>query len=246
MKKMIITLSIICIIPGVVLAQDYTFWEHPNLAIPLEDTLGTYDTLIIEQNAIINDINIYIGIDTHNMGNALIIKLISPWQDTVYLANRNVNRRYLNCWFDTEQVEDGPGQLEDFAGHSIQGQWILHLIEPAGHVDFILSRWAIEVYRENSQAVDGPIQPEKFGILSVYPNPFNSSVKICFGIETPGQTTLKVYNILGEEVTTLVNSELPSAEHSVTWNANGVPSGVYFYELKSQGRTDKGRVTLIK
>lgn len=75
--------------------------------------------------------------------------------------------------------------------------------------------------------------PEKFHLYQNYPNPFNPTTTINFSLPQRNQVTLKVFNLLGEEVLTLVDGELPSGKHSIIFNATEMASGIYFYQLKT-------------
>jgi len=75
--------------------------------------------------------------------------------------------------------------------------------------------------------------PNKMQLNQNYPNPFNPSTKIRFTISDFGFTTLKVYDVLGNEVTTLVNEEKHPGVYEVEFNANELSSGIYFYQLKA-------------
>ena len=68
-----------------------------------------------------------------------------------------------------------------------------------------------------------------------YPNPFNPSTTIGFDVAQNTFTTLKVYNLLGQEVATLVNEDLLPGAYSVMWDASSMPSGVYFYRMTAGG-----------
>ncbi len=72
-----------------------------------------------------------------------------------------------------------------------------------------------------------------FYLFQNYPNPFNPTTNIIFRISELGLVTLKVYDILGNEVATLVNEEKSEGSYTVTFDASGLPSGVYFYTLKA-------------
>jgi hypothetical protein len=74
--------------------------------------------------------------------------------------------------------------------------------------------------------------PTEFLLSQNYPNPFNPSTKIKFSLPSSGYTTLRIYNALGEEVAVLIDKELDTGSYEVGWNAAGLPSGVYFYQLK--------------
>lgn len=73
--------------------------------------------------------------------------------------------------------------------------------------------------------------PSQYSLEQNYPNPFNPSTTIEFSIPKPSYVTLKVFNVLGNEMATLVNGRIQPGIHSVRWNASGVPSGVYFCRL---------------
>ncbi len=88
--------------------------------------------------------------------------------------------------------------------------------------------------------------PDEFLLKQNYPNPFNPTTKIAFNLLSNGFTTLHVYNILGEVVATLVNSELSKGAHEVTFDATGLPSGIYIYSLKSNGKQLSNKMMLIK
>ncbi len=75
--------------------------------------------------------------------------------------------------------------------------------------------------------------PSSFVLEQNFPNPFNPSATIRYGLPKAAHVTLKVYNMLGQEVATLVNGVEESGYKSVEWNASGVASGVYFYRLQA-------------
>ncbi len=99
-----------------------------------------------------------------------------------------------------------------------------------------------------------PNLPTEFYLSQNYPNPFNPGTKIKFVIPSPYQgegqrvrlTTLKVYDVLGKAVATLVNEELPPGEYEVEFDATGLPSGVYFYQLKAGDFIQTKKMALIR
>ena len=91
----------------------------------------------------------------------------------------------------------------------------------------------------------------QFVLEQCYPNPFNSSTQIRFGIPEAGSVTLKIYNINGELVKTLVDGNMSAGFHQVTWNAtdnsgNKISSGIYFYRLTSGTFTQMNKMMLAK
>jgi predicted acyl esterase len=87
---------------------------------------------------------------------------------------------------------------------------------------------------------------EVFTLVQNYPNPFNPATVIQYHIPVAEMVTIRVYDLLGREVKTIVNDVQSPGLHSVTFDASGLASGVYFYKLVSGGFTDVKRMLLIK
>lgn len=88
--------------------------------------------------------------------------------------------------------------------------------------------------------------PESFELRQNYPNPFNPSTTISFAIAQNEFVTLKVYNVLGREVETLINRNLSAGNYRFNFNAVNLSSGVYFYELKAGDYKELMKMNLIK
>ncbi len=98
-----------------------------------------------------------------------------------------------------------------------------------------------------SKAVEVDVTaPVQFELGQNYPNPFNPSTVISYQIPVSGMVTLKVYDMLGNEAASLVNSEMPAGKHNVSFNAADLSSGVYYYTLSTPGFTATKKLTLIK
>jgi len=85
-----------------------------------------------------------------------------------------------------------------------------------------------------------------FRLFENYPNPFNPTTTIRFEVPQSGFVSLKVFDVLGREVATLVNEEKSPGTYSVRWDATAVGSGTYFYRLESNGRHEIRRMVLVK
>ncbi len=88
--------------------------------------------------------------------------------------------------------------------------------------------------------------PSEFYVLQNYPNPFNPSTLIEYGLPTGGHVTLKVFNLIGQEVLTLVNQEQTAGVHRIRFNAANLPSGVYFYLLQSGIKSAMKKLLLLR
>lgn len=88
--------------------------------------------------------------------------------------------------------------------------------------------------------------PANFNLNQNYPNPFNPSTNIMFNIPQQSYVTLKIYDILGREVATLVSGTLPAGSYNKIWDASNFPSGVYIYQLRSDNNVLVKKMSLIK
>ena len=86
----------------------------------------------------------------------------------------------------------------------------------------------------------------EFSLAQSYPNPFNPSTQISFTIPKKGNVTLKVYDILGREVRTLINSNLNPGNYNIDFNGKDLPSGVYLYNLRADNYNVTKKMLLIK
>ncbi|MGA2623428.1 MAG: T9SS type A sorting domain-containing protein [Bacteroidota bacterium] len=85
-----------------------------------------------------------------------------------------------------------------------------------------------------------------YKLLQNYPNPFNPTTMIRFELPKSSHVVLKVYNVLGQEVATLIDGMKPVGVYQVTWNAGGLPSGVYLYRLEAGSFSETRKLMLVK
>lgn len=88
--------------------------------------------------------------------------------------------------------------------------------------------------------------PDRFELSQNYPNPFNPSTKINFSIPKSGMVKLIVYDMVGKQVTELVNGNYNAGSYKVDFNAAALSSGVYFYKIEAEGFTDVKKMMLVK
>lgn len=79
-----------------------------------------------------------------------------------------------------------------------------------------------------------------------YPNPFNPETNINFSIPVSSQVSLKIYNVNGQEVATLVNGQLNAGSYKIDWNAVNFTSGIFYYTLKTEGFVQTRKMLLLK
>jgi hypothetical protein len=88
--------------------------------------------------------------------------------------------------------------------------------------------------------------PDKFRLHQNYPNPFNPTTTISFDLPEQSHVTLKVYNILGQEIATLINEVKQAGSYKETFDASSLSSGVYIYKLSAGTYTSSKKMILIK
>jgi hypothetical protein len=88
--------------------------------------------------------------------------------------------------------------------------------------------------------------PKQFELYQNFPNPFNPATKIRYSIAKEGLVTLKIYNVIGEEVVTLVKEERSAGVYEINFNAASLPSGVYFYQVKAGDFIQTKKMILLK
>ncbi|MCG6913041.1 T9SS type A sorting domain-containing protein [bacterium BMS3Abin03] len=99
---------------------------------------------------------------------------------------------------------------------------------------------------EYSAAVNVKLVPDEFTLYQNYPNPFNPNTKIKYYIPKSSQVQIIVYDILSNEITTLVNEEKPAGNYEVQFDASNLPSGAYFYKLQAGSYTKTMKMLLLK
>ncbi len=97
-----------------------------------------------------------------------------------------------------------------------------------------------------SKVLEVSVSPNSFSLSQNYPNPFNPSTNIGFSISDFGFVTLKVYNIQGKEVATLINKEMQPGSYQIKFDGSNLASGIYFYKLSSGNYHQVKKMILMK
>lgn len=102
------------------------------------------------------------------------------------------------------------------------------------HVDYVIL------------SVEDDLRTKGFALTQNYPNPFNPNTSIGYQLSAGGKIKLTVFDLLGREVATLVDESKPAGKYSVNFKADGLPSGVYIYQLKSGSSVQTKKMLLVK
>ena len=170
---------------------------------------------------------------------------------TVY-ASKNTSPRTIR-YLDEVSVDGGirvpqglsPGKYRLVAGIEgmVQGT-------ASTHVTFEVSDRILRADEANVAAVDAPLTvttvPTEYALAQNYPNPFNPQTQIAYALPEGSFVTLKVYNMLGQEVESLVSAYQEAGRHQVTFDASALSAGVYLYVIEAGDFTATKRLTLLK
>jgi hypothetical protein len=125
----------------------------------------------------------------------------------------------------------------------------VHVVWPQGTGE--LPNQKIRIFYRRATLLPADVQKtgefsRSISLSQNYPNPFNPKTKIGFRLQVAGFTTLKVYDMFGREIATLVNEKLQAGEHAVEWNAEKFSSGIYFYRITTENSIETRKAVLIK
>jgi len=140
-------------------------------------------------------------------------------------------------WSTSAEVDNDENTLIIHSG-SIARQYVQEFCERYKESGGLGAVMGVEKYKNGI--------PASYELSQNYPNPFNSETVIKYNVGTHSCVSVKVYDLLGREVTTLINEMQTAGEHTVRWNAQNFPSGVYFYRLQASNFTETKKLLLIK
>jgi hypothetical protein len=222
------------------------------LNIPILDHQSSYDTINISGiplNNIITGVAITIDTVIHTWDEDLGITI---WKGV--LLDSLVNHRggggdnFIGTKFtDTALTPISSGYppftgffraeypLSVFNGIDPNGDWIVEIHDNFSGDQGTLKAWCLTIYYEEPSGLVNNQNYSKngFSLSQNYPNPFNPTTSIKFSIQKSGLVTLKVLDILGREVETLVNDTRVAGNYTVNFNGSGLSSGVYFFRIEA-------------
>lgn len=173
--------------------------------------------------------------DISGSGSTVTIAL-SNWTEPLAPGNHEIFR--VNC------AVDESAELNDEIAVFTNG---IMLMDEWGHegVPFINGDGLVTLNTILSTSGKST-SPSTFAIHQVYPNPFNPQTTISFSIIESGETTVKIFDISGRLVDTLIDQQIESGYHQLKWHPNHIASGLYFVELQSEHQREIQKLTFLK
>jgi subtilisin family serine protease/subtilisin-like proprotein convertase family protein len=231
--------------------------------IPIRDNVSTYDSVQVGTHSNIIKVNFTMVNLIHTYDGDVTFALRSPNGTEVVLSSGNggSSDNYINTVFNdsaTTPIASGTAPftgtfipsspLSAFNGQDAYGWWRFRVTDGASGDTGHVGQYCIQIYSGGTLTGtnNAGILPTKFELSQNYPNPFNPTTKINFAIPKQGFVTMKIYDVLGREVRTLVNEVKPAGNYTVDFNASELSSGVYFYRVQSGEFSDIKRMILIK
>ena len=229
--------------------------------VPINDNQVSYDTLFISQFGTIVDLNFKMESLIHTYDGDISISIISPTGIEVSLSNRRGSGgdNYINTLFDDSSavaISTGTAPftgtfrpespLNVFNGLDVHGSWILKVNDQATGDTGMIERYCLNIIYNAVLAVNNQQVPVKYELAQNYPNPFNPITRIKYSVPKQSFVIIKIFDILGREVKTLVNEIRTAGSYEVDFNASYLASGVYFYRMESGDFTDVKKLVLLK
>jgi hypothetical protein len=228
--------------------------NHPVMSgvTALNDTWGHQDPGLASNALLIadwNDGQPMIAVNDNVVGlNILPINENGIWSsDIATLLHNSIVWLGGGAWLTVDPTEgivaNGKGSMDVVLGFNAedldQGDYfaILHVAtnDPATpNTDINVNLGVISDVGDEIQGI-----PTEFKLSQNYPNPFNPSTIITYAVPVDSKVTIKIFDILGREITTLVNKEVQAGTYRVQFNAHNLTSGVYFYAIRAEGANGK-------
>ncbi len=247
--------------------QSRLIWQFAYLGAPLvvHYDLPDYVTIQFGNGPILSDSGVYIITDPITSAplnivytNALPVELISftgIQEGSVVILNWTTASETNNKGFelhrkilDWEVISfiEGHGTTTEKQSYSYTDD--LSSNEVSGLVFYRLKQIDFDGTAAYSDEIEIDLysSPDNFYLSQNYPNPFNPSTTISYSIPEYSNVSLKVFDILGNEIETLVNEEKPGGQYEAKWNAEGLTGGVYFYQFRAGSYSETKKMLLIK
>ena len=213
---------------GTTPANNIAIWDGSQWSILGEGLNGTVGSILVSGN------DIYVG-GQFTMAGSNSAYSIARWDGSVWHP-LGTGLRQSNNFTATPNVKT---LLATSEGLYVGGKFS-HAGDKYSNMIALYTNFTTDVDDESNSL------PSEFVLSQNFPNPFNPSTNIQYAVGSKQFVSLKVYDILGKEIATLVNEEKTSGNYKVTFDASSQPSGIYFYQLKAGNFIETRKMVLLK
>jgi hypothetical protein len=205
-------------------------------------------------------VNFRLGDYTYDSNNNLITRIAMNWNGSTWVNSTKTSLTYdinSNLTLSLRQLWQGGNWVNNNRTEYTYDGTILNKNDDiqANLIEEVSQQWngtewintQMQIYIYIPTAVEETKETiTNYSLQQNYPNPFNPSTKIKYSVPQSSEVIIKVFDVLGNEIETLVKEEKPTGSYEITWNAANLPSGVYFYRLKADSFIDTKKMILLK
>jgi hypothetical protein len=193
-------------------------------------------------------LRVNLGVPQSGIGRCVI-----RWKDGYYAKSYEVQVSHDDVdWTTVYSTTDGSKKVQDFTFPQTTAPYVRLYLKKNNKGSYRMSEF--EVYsgpapgasKRAAETVTPATTPSTITLAQNHPNPFNPSTAITFALPQAMRVTLKVYNITGQEVATLLDGDRSTGSHEIMFNASRLPSGNYFVVLQAGGEKLVRRIVLMK
>jgi len=254
--------------PGITPPQNPCYYEvykltnNCSVTLPriINDKSITTDSININQPGYVMKATVNLTLYHQNDGD-LILQVQVPGLAATNLSQRNGQggQNYINTTFDDDAsvpITQGTppftgtfkpqSSLSAFVGIPLTNTWILRITDAVTGSTGTLMNWCLLLWVKYSVQVEEEKILSGFELSQNFPNPFNSVTRIDYSIPKSSDVSLKIYDLLGREVRTLVNEYQSAGNYAAVFDAGNLASGVYYYVLKTNNNTSIRKMVIIK
>ncbi len=189
-------------------------------------TVGAVDIIIRNADSVRED-TLLSSAELASVASQVSPRIVIAYSNSIYGSNlSNVPTALVNL----------TGQIQSTS------RLIVNYATSTHRLDLIFSQLPVTV----QEKAEKNNLPKEFRLLQNHPNPFNATTTIRFDQPKRTFVTLKIYDVVGREVTTLVNRDLQPGEYEVIFEAHGLASGLYFYRLETKEFVKTEKLTLLR
>ena len=239
--------------------QSY-YMRTPNKPVP--DNTTVKDTIYIPTSLAVTSVELFVAIQS-TYTDDIDITLRAPNGTTREISTDNgssSDNGYLTVFRDGSTIVTntdffapysnlaGPEvTMGNFGGANTQGNWILEVSDDVAGDPGLILGWGLR-FNNLTTSIENisTNTPGEFSLGQNYPNPFNPTTTIRIQVPKDNDVMIKVYDILGKEVATLLNQNMKSGTYEITFDGKSLSSGTYFYKMTAGNFTDIKKMVLIK
>jgi hypothetical protein len=212
----------------------------------LQDTLWVEEAKLLDSSAVTS---IAFGFSVSMLNNYALVGVRHDNQNGNNSGAAYIFKRVNSNWTKLSKILASDGGESDQFGYQVDLDEDIFAVGAPIQYAGGLYCGAVYLYTDFTTGIfDSKVHVSlnEYHLHQNYPNPFNPSTKISFTIAQTDYVSLKVYDVLGNEVTTLINEEKPAGEYEVEFDGERLTSGIYFYQLKSGSYVQTKKMLLLK